>query len=121
MNACGEPVSAPSDETFTIAALAAVARRHALHSLARAQQRTCDVDAHHLHHIGERDRIDAPLLPADHAGVVYETSERPEHAVGLGEEVQDVGFRSDISLYSDRFPAGRLDVSHNRLGLRFGT
>ena len=99
------------------AALAAVARRHALHGFARAQQLPGDIDAHRLHDARKGQRLDAPLGAAGDAGIVDETGERAEHAIGLGEQAQHVVFVADIALDREGFAARRLDVVHDGVGL----
>ena len=121
MKAFGEPVSAPSEDTFTIAPPLPPVLVDIRRIASRAQmQRPHDVDAHHLHGAVERDGIDAPLLSADDAGVVDQPGERAERAVGFGEEAQDVVFVAHVALHGDRASAGRLDIAHDRVGLVLG-
>src|SRR5438309_4045580 len=77
------------------AAVAAVARRHALHRLACAEEAARDVDgehaleARHAHLIDARRAIDDPRVVREHR----EPAQAPIH---LGEQAHDVGFHRDV-------------------------
>src|SRR5690606_23538783 len=96
------------------AALAAMAGRHALHGLARAEEASRDVDREHaLQPLGAH-RLDAHAA-VDDAGVVHEDVEAPERALRLVEEPQDIRLDGDVARDGMGLPARALDVAAKRL------
>ena len=97
------------------AALAAMARRHALHRLARAEERAGDVGGEHALEARGLHVVEAGLALED-AGVVHEDGHGAELATRRVEYPDHVGFPGHVALDRDGAAAGVLDLLHDGFG-----
>ena len=119
MNAPGEPVSAPSEDTLTIAPPLPPLRVDMRFTASRAQSNCPATLTRIVSMMPANVRVFDPALgTAGDPGIVDQTGQRAEDAVGLGEQSQNVVLIADVALYGDGLPAGGLDVAHHRV--RFG-
>jgi hypothetical protein len=90
------------------AALAAMAPRHALHRLARAEEAARHVDREHALDALGRHLLDAHAT-VDDAGVVHQRGHAAEPVVHRIEEAYDIGFARHVGLHGNGVPSQLLD------------
>ena len=97
------------------AAASAVARRHAAHRFARAEERSDDVGGEDPHDTRRIHRLDAHLRLED-AGIVDQRRHRAECPVAGLEQPDDVGLDGDVTLNCDGAATRRDDGGDDGIG-----